>query len=346
MKIFISWSGQQSNAVAEALKKWIGDIFQGDPEPWMSEHDIYAGDRGLNTLASVLEQTNLGILCITRENINAPWILFEAGSLAKLVTSSWVIPYCVGLSVNDIDYPLRQFQAVEATKNGTFRLVQTINSARSNRLPTEKLRHTFETWWPQLHEKLNKIHVIQRMVIINVGTLAENVQQVLLEKQKSGFTDIKVKVLAADAHHLLFRHLKPVIINADLKNISVEFCIVDPKFATDVKVNPEFAERARESLRHIEELKTNRGFAKRHVSILSSRTYQYYPNTWGILINNSDLFIGFHDWIATNRLEGTQHGLIYLTSADPLWDRFYSLFTSWFEHSGLWQEINEVKTNH
>jgi len=239
--------------------------------------------------------------------------------------------------VNDIDYPLRQFQAVEATKDGTFRVVHAINSARSNSLSNGVLKRTFETWWPQLHKELSKIHVIQRMVIVDVKTLAENVQRVLLEKQKSGSTDTKVKVLAADAHHLLFSCLKPVIMNANLKNISIELCIVDPKFAEDAKVNPEFAKRAQESLRYIKELKTDRNLVEKHMSILSPRTYQYPPNTWGILINDSDLFIGFHDWVAPDRLEGTQRGLIYLTTADPLWDRFYSLFTSWFEHGELWR---------
>ncbi len=346
MKVFISWSGQQSKAVAEVLRVWLGYVFQGNPELWMSGHDISAGDRWANQLGLVLEQSSLGILCLTHENINAPWILFEAGSLAKSVTSSRVIPYCVGLSVNDIDYPLRQFQAVESTRDGTFRLVQTVNSARSNRLSTEKLEHTFETWWPQLHEKLSKIHVMQRMVIVGVETLAENVRQVLIEKQKAGSTDTKVKVLAADAYHLLFHHLEPVILNADLKNISFEFCIVDPKFAADAKVNPEFAERAQESLRHIEELKTNQSLAEKRVLILPSRKYQYLPNTWGVLINDSDLFIGFHDWVAPDRLEGTQHGVMYLNSADPLWDRFYGLFTSWFEHSDLWREIDKRTENH
>lgn len=336
MKVFISWSGQQSKAVAEALEEWLGYVFQGDPQPWMSAHDISAGDRWAGQLSKVLEQSRFGILCLTRENLTAPWIVFEAGSLAKSVDSSFVVPYCVGLSAQDIEYPLRQFQAVEATKDGTFRLVQSINNARGKVLPGEKLKHTFETWWPQLHEKLSKIHVIQRMVIVDVQTLAENVRQVLLDSQKSGSSDTRVKALAADAHHLLFRHLEPVILTAELKNTSFEFCIVDPNYAADTCMNPEFAERARQSLRRIAELKTDQTLTERRVSILPSRTYKHPPNMWGVLVNDSDLFIGFHNWVAPDRLEGTQHGIMYLTSVDPLWERFYTLFTSWFEHSDLW----------
>ncbi len=339
MKVFISWSGQQSKAVANTLNEWLGYVFQRDPEPWMSGHDISAGDRWTNQLGKVLEECSLGILCLTLENINAPWLLFEAGSLAKAVDTSLVIPYCVGISIKDIDYPLRQFQAVEANKEGTFRLVQAINKARTKSLPAEQLKHTYETWWPQLNKKLSKIHVIQRMVIVDVETLKDNLSQLL--SQKLG-QKIKVKVLAADAHHLLFQHLEPVILSDDLKDLSFEFCLVDPNYVADSEINPEFAKRSAQSLARIAELRIDPKLTERNVKILPSRIYKYPPNTWGVLVNDSDLFMGFHNWVELNRLEGTQHGIMYLTATDPLWDRFFSLFTSWFHHSNIWQE-NTIK---
>lgn len=51
-------------------------------EPWMSESDIHPGRRWSHTLASQLEESNVGIVCLTKENINNLWLMFEAGALA------------------------------------------------------------------------------------------------------------------------------------------------------------------------------------------------------------------------------------------------------------------------
>lgn len=44
MKVFISWSGKRSKAMANALKEWIPLIVQ-HAEPFVSDKDISAGDR-------------------------------------------------------------------------------------------------------------------------------------------------------------------------------------------------------------------------------------------------------------------------------------------------------------
>lgn len=339
MRVLISWSEKQSKAVAEALKEWLDYFFEKDPETWMSEHDIAAGERWGNQLNKVLAKSSFGILCLTRENINAPWILFEAGSLAKTLEFSRVVPYCLELSPTEIGFPLQQFQGVQANKAGTFKLVQSINEVRHKRISTEHLKHAFETWWPQLGEKLNKIHVVQRMEVVDVSTLADSLGIVLREKQKQpGFSRSAVRILAADASELLFTHIEEVILADWLKAISFEFCIVDPDFAAIAEINPDFGKYAKKSLNRIAELAMDPRLAKKKVSILPARTYKHHPNTWGVLVDDSDLFIGFHNWVAQDRLEGTEHGVIYLRSGDPLWDRFFSLFTTWFDHSEIKQK--------
>jgi hypothetical protein len=49
----------------------------------MSEHDIDKGTRGLPAIAQQLEETQFGLICLTPESMNAPWLLFEAGALSK-----------------------------------------------------------------------------------------------------------------------------------------------------------------------------------------------------------------------------------------------------------------------
>jgi len=68
MKVFISWSGETSKAVATALYDWLPEVIQNG-QPWISNHDIHLGEQ--------LPELKIGILCLTPDNLSAPWILFE-----------------------------------------------------------------------------------------------------------------------------------------------------------------------------------------------------------------------------------------------------------------------------
>jgi hypothetical protein len=117
MKVFISWSGQRSQALAQALRGWLPLVLHY-VEPWVSESDIAAGDRWAQSIAEELEASNFGILCITPENLNSQWVLFEAGALAKSMQDAKVIPLLFGLEFSDISGPLAQFQAKKFEKGG------------------------------------------------------------------------------------------------------------------------------------------------------------------------------------------------------------------------------------
>ncbi|MGC1374645.1 MAG: TIR domain-containing protein [Anaerolineales bacterium] len=153
MKTFISWSGQRSRSIATALKMWLPDVIQ-QVDVWMSEHDLDAGSRWGHELTKVLEESHFGIVCLTPENQDAPWLLFEVGCLAKTTKIARVIPYLYGLSPADVRYPLAQFQGVSATKAGTFKLLQSINEAGQLSIAGERLEKSFEKWWPDLEKTL------------------------------------------------------------------------------------------------------------------------------------------------------------------------------------------------
>jgi hypothetical protein len=158
MKIFISWSGNRGRRVAEALRFWLEDVHH-TVKPWLSAEDLDPGTRWNSELAKQLEETHYGIICLTPESVLSPWLLFEAGALAKVVGSSRVCPYLFQLEPRDLPAPLSQFDAVTANQSGTLKLVRGINRSvdDGSRLPNDRLKRYFEKWWPDLQNALELI---------------------------------------------------------------------------------------------------------------------------------------------------------------------------------------------
>src|SRR5439155_11747402 len=142
MKLFISWSGERSHALADALHDWIPLVLHY-VEPWLSQADIEAGQRWAEQIAKELETSNFGIISVTRENVGSPWVLFEAGALAKSMQGSRVIPLLLDLEFRDITGPLAQFQAKKVDKAGMSEVIHSINKAANHAVPEARAKQLF-----------------------------------------------------------------------------------------------------------------------------------------------------------------------------------------------------------
>lgn len=144
--------------MAHVLRTWLPDVIQA-VEPWMSEHDIGKGGRGLREIADELSGCNFGILCITAENQSSQWVNFEAGALSKQVDDALVVPMLLDIKVADLTGPLTQFQATESfAKSDVGKLMVDMNSAQKGEsISTERLARTFDRYWSDLDGQLEKI---------------------------------------------------------------------------------------------------------------------------------------------------------------------------------------------
>jgi len=154
MRVFLSWSGTLSKAIATALAEWLPYVVQ-TAKPWMSEHDIQAGTVWERELAENLKATDCGVLILTSENQNAPWLLFEAGALSRSGNDR-VIPYRVDLPLAEVAAPLTRFQGVDADLLGTKKLVAGLNAALPEPMPDKLLDGLFDVFWPKLQPELSK----------------------------------------------------------------------------------------------------------------------------------------------------------------------------------------------
>lgn len=157
MKIFLSWSGQKSHQVALAFKDWLPLVIQCI-DPYVSS-DIDKGIRWSTDIAKELENSSFGILCVTKDNIEAPWLLFEAGALSRMMDKHYVCPFLFDLRMAEIKSgPLLQFQTTVLEKDDIKKLLKTINkSCGDSAINEDLLEKTFNIWWPNLEESLDNI---------------------------------------------------------------------------------------------------------------------------------------------------------------------------------------------
>lgn len=150
MKIFICWSGKRSHSAAAGLASWLPKVIQS-AKPWLSSSSIVPGTRWSPEVSKALEESHVGIVCVTPENLTAPWLLFEAGALSKAVETSRVVPFLLGVETRQLEGPLAQFQGVSADEDGTRSVVQLINRLEGGPgMEQDALGEVFDMWWPRL----------------------------------------------------------------------------------------------------------------------------------------------------------------------------------------------------
>lgn len=156
MKIFISWSGARSRAVAELMSDWIKCVLQAS-QPWISTRDIDKGAIWFSEISDQLKDTAAGIVCLTRENKDKPWILFETGALAKGLSTNRVCTFLVDLKASDVEDPLAQFNHTTPDQSSLWGLTCSLNNCLGDRGLDERiLKQVFDTYWPKFDEGFNR----------------------------------------------------------------------------------------------------------------------------------------------------------------------------------------------
>jgi hypothetical protein len=159
VQVFISWSDEPSRTIAGALYDWLPAVVQ-HVQPWMSVEDIQSGSRWSNEVSAALDATSVGIICVTAANQHKPWLIFEAGALAKRLGDEpgVVVPLCIDLKPTDISGPLSTFQGRTLNREGMQRLVYELMGRRENAPANAKEQTTrlFQAMWPELEAQVEE----------------------------------------------------------------------------------------------------------------------------------------------------------------------------------------------
>ncbi|WEX02764.1 hypothetical protein [Rhodococcus sp. RCBS9] len=155
LKIFISWSGDLAKGVAHVWHDLLREMFDR-VTPWVSDIDIEAGARGLDEIKRELDGTLFGIVVVTPENQDAPWLNFEAGALSRSLSeaSTRVVPSLVNFSSpTQITSPLKQFQATLLNEDGVARVLKAVAGVVDADWPTKE--KAFTRMWPEYQTRFN-----------------------------------------------------------------------------------------------------------------------------------------------------------------------------------------------
>lgn len=151
MTVFISCSGSLSKRVGELLHAWLPEVNQGI-ETWLYSEDIEKGSMWPEEVNKALA-TTVGILCVTQENKDARWLLFEAGALWKGLEHARVCPLLIDLEEQDVKEPLNRFNFTLPTKEEMWKLLKTINNIDpENKLQEDRLKKSFDRLWREFEE--------------------------------------------------------------------------------------------------------------------------------------------------------------------------------------------------
>jgi TIR domain len=166
MKLFICWAGERSQEIAVFLRSWLPTVHQ-NIDPFVSEEDIGSGVRWRDSLSISLESTDSGVVCLTSDNLRAPWLHFEAGDLSKLPKYR-IVPILYNIAVTDVQGPLQDFQAVIfGNKDGMRRLLRSINEAMNVHESTNNWERSFDKFWEDVEELQYSLQQKDRIEIIS-----------------------------------------------------------------------------------------------------------------------------------------------------------------------------------
>lgn len=150
MKVFISWSGDRSLAIARALSEFLPLVLQS-VQPYMSADSIEKGQRWASEIARAIESADAAILCITPENVGSPGLLFEAGVISARSVPLFLL--LLDMSPVDVSGPLGQFQFLTSSRDDMHKLLMFLNERLPNPLPETVLGTVFAAFWPRLEAR-------------------------------------------------------------------------------------------------------------------------------------------------------------------------------------------------
>lgn len=158
--IFLSWSGEESKKIAKKLKEELLYFFDNRIDVFFSAADIPSGTEWFAKIKTELQKCQVGILCITKENFDSPWINFESG--AMIACNIDVIPVLFGASRLSYKSPMDSINNITFEKEEFCKFMQNLNKELGAIIPQDtiekKARQLFSSLKGKIANSLKILH--------------------------------------------------------------------------------------------------------------------------------------------------------------------------------------------
>ena len=161
MKIFLSWSGPRAERIAHLVERALLSVYPG-VRFFHSSEGVTAGETWRSVIGERLSECDFGIVFLTPDRPNAPWLQFEAGAIAKRLRFARVVPFLVGVHLRDVSSPLQAYEptviGIDPAKNKAqfLRLLESIAVSSPSPLKVKFSVFHDESWWSELDERLRQ----------------------------------------------------------------------------------------------------------------------------------------------------------------------------------------------
>lgn len=254
MKVFISWSGETSKKIATIFRDWLPTVIQSI-DPFVSSEDIEKGSRWNTEIAQELKESTFGLICVTKDNLNAPWLNFEAGALSKTIINSYVAPLLFDVKPSELKgSPISQFQSTSFIKDDMKRLIETLNTATGSSLTSARLDKAFNLCYPDLEKSIAELKTEKNSdkkseeVKKNDTGIDSNILEELLEMTRNtqrliGNSDSKLYSNLESLQERLDVFIRKVDRNHDFELRKKNLARISPMMLEDLLMSPTINEK-------------------------------------------------------------------------------------------------------
>ena len=178
--IFLSWSKSLSLNLAKRTADLLVDVFETDSIFWISTEGIDQGADISRSIEDGLQKCNGAILFLTIDNINNPWINYEAGAIACKSGNSRIWPFAFNLRMSEFSYsPIASKQAMGLNKEDVVRLLQSIYEFEQKNIdiPKDKVDQNIALHLEKYLQDCEKI--ISSYTVHNLSSTLEDVKPLI-----------------------------------------------------------------------------------------------------------------------------------------------------------------------
>lgn len=184
--------------------------------PYFTPDDVEKGSKWESEISQKLSECSIGIIILTKANLNSSWIMFEAGALSNKLDKTRVCPLLFGVENADVKGPLPTFQMTKFERADMFKLMANINAKCENSLPDNVLQTSFDTFWGGLEAQIAPI--------MKSSSAASNGKVVVRRSERDILEEILdlVRLSSRKADRILNEEVNPVV-NPDSWNTIATF---------------------------------------------------------------------------------------------------------------------------